>query len=125
MAKKLILVVDDSQSVRQQVSLALTQAGFEVVEACDGDEGAAVVDQQANIAGIVCDVNMPKLNGIDMLERIRGSVQSARIPVLMLTTEGQPALIRKAKDMGAKGWMIKPFNATHLVAAMQKLTATS
>ncbi|HMA93865.1 MAG TPA: response regulator [Polyangiaceae bacterium] len=123
MGKKRILVVDDSQTVRQQVSLALAQAGFEVVEACDGEEGATVVDEQPDIAGIVCDVNMPRLNGIDMLERIRGSQKSANIPVLMLTTEGQPALIRKAKEVGAKGWMVKPFNATHLVAAIQKLTA--
>lgn len=123
MGKKRILVVDDSQTVRQQVSLALAQAGFEVLEACDGEEGANVVDEQPDIAGIVCDVNMPRLNGIDMLERIRGSGKSANIPVLMLTTEGQPALIRKAKEVGAKGWMVKPFNATHLVAAIQKLTA--
>lgn len=123
MGKKRILVVDDSQTVRQQVSLALAQAGFEVVEACDGEEGATVVDEQPDIAGIVCDVNMPRLNGIDMLERIRGWQKSANIPVLMLTTEGQPALIRKAKEVGAKGWMVKPFNATHLVAAIQKLTA--
>lgn len=123
MGKKRILVVDDSQTVRQQVSLALAQAGFDVVEACDGEEGATVVDEQPDIAGIVCDVNMPRLNGIDMLERIRGWQKSANIPVLMLTTEGQPALIRKAKEVGAKGWMVKPFNATHLVAAIQKLTA--
>jgi two-component system chemotaxis response regulator CheY len=122
MGKKKILVVDDSQTVRQQVSLALAQAGFEVVEASDGEEGATVVDEQSDIACIVCDVNMPRLNGIDMLTRIRGWQKSASTPVLMLTTEGQPALIRKAKEAGAKGWMVKPFNATQLVAAVEKLT---
>ncbi len=123
MAKKKILIVDDSQTVRQQVSLALVQAGFDVLEAADGEAGVKAVTANADIAAIVCDVNMPRLNGIDMLTQIKGMPRAAQLPVLMLTTEGQPALIRRAKEAGAKGWMVKPFNATQLVAAVQKLTA--
>jgi two-component system, chemotaxis family, chemotaxis protein CheY len=123
MAKKKILIVDDSQTVRQQVSLALVQAGFDVLEAPDGEAGVKAVVANADIAAIVCDVNMPRLNGIDMLTQLKGLPRAGQLPVLMLTTEGQPALIRKAKEAGAKGWMVKPFNATQLVAAVQKLTA--
>lgn len=122
MSKKKVLVVDDSQTVRQQVSIALTQAGFEVLEAADGEEGTSLVHDQPDVNCIVCDVNMPRLNGIDMLVRIREARTTGQIPVLMLTTEGQPSLIRKAKEAGARGWMVKPFNATQLVAAVKKLT---
>jgi two-component system, chemotaxis family, chemotaxis protein CheY len=122
MGKKKVLIVDDSQTVRQQVGVVLAHAGFEVLEAVDGEAGAATVAARDDIAAIVCDVNMPRLNGIDMLVRIKSMPNSTAIPVLMLTTERQPALIKKAKDAGAKGWMVKPFKASQLVAAVQKLT---
>lgn len=122
MGKK-ILVVDDSATVRQQVSLALSQAGFDVIEAADGIEGGEKIRGTQDLAMVVCDVNMPRMNGIEMLEDVAGEVKSRNISVVMLTTEGQPALIKKAKDAGAKGWIVKPFKAEQLVGAAQKLTA--
>jgi two-component system chemotaxis response regulator CheY len=122
MSKK-ILVVDDSATVRQQVRMALAQSGYDVVEAVDGVDGKEKMDQGGGIAMVICDVNMPRMNGIEMLEAVKAGGRHAHIPVVMLTTEGQPALIARAKDAGAKGWIVKPFKANLLVAAVQKLTA--
>jgi two-component system, chemotaxis family, chemotaxis protein CheY len=118
---KKILVIDDSPTVRQQVGLALSQAGYQVLEAVDGIDGIGKVD--ASIAMLICDVNMPRMNGLEMLEKLRSDVRWKALPVVMLTTEGQPALIERAKKAGAKGWIIKPFKAELLVAAVQRLTA--
>jgi two-component system chemotaxis response regulator CheY len=120
---KKVLVVDDSPSVRQQVGLALRQAGFDVVEANDGAEGASKIDADAGIHAVICDVNMPRMNGLEMLEKVKGDGKHAALPVLMLTSEGQPALIERAKKAGAKGWIVKPFKADLLVAAVKKLVA--
>jgi two-component system chemotaxis response regulator CheY len=118
---KKILVIDDSPTVRQQVGLALVQAGYQVVEAVDGLDGLGKVD--ASIAMLICDVNMPRMNGLDMLEKLRTDQRWKALPAVMLTTEGQPALIERAKKAGAKGWIVKPFKAELLVAAVQRLTA--
>jgi two-component system, chemotaxis family, chemotaxis protein CheY len=122
MGKK-VIVVDDSLTVRQQVGMALSQAGFEIVEAVDGQEGVEVVNRTTDAAMIICDVNMPRMNGLEMLETIKKDGKNANLPVLMLTTEGQPQLIERAKKSGAKGWIVKPFKADLLVAAVKKLTA--
>ncbi len=122
MGKK-ILVVDDSATVRQQVGMALKQAGFTVVEAVDGADGVEKISGTADIAAVICDVNMPRMNGLDMVAEVKRDPKNAALPIVMLTTEGQPALIRRAKQAGAKGWIVKPFKAAQLVAAMQKLTA--
>ena len=118
---KKILVIDDSPTVRQQVGLALSQAGYQVVEAVDGLDAIGKVD--ASVAMLICDVNMPRMNGLEMLEKLRADARWKALPVVMLTTEGQPALIERAKKAGAKGWIIKPFKAELLVAAVQRLTA--
>ena len=76
-----------------------------------------------SIAMVICDINMPRLNGIETLERMRADGRWAAIPVVMLTTEGQASLIERAKRAGAKGWIIKPFKPGLLVAAVQRLTA--
>lgn len=117
---KKVMVVDDSAPVRQQVGVALKEAGFEVVEAVDGQDGVDKLARDPKIAMVICDINMPRMNGIEFLSETRG-----KCPVLMLTTEGQPELMTKAKALGAKGWIIKPFKVPLLVAAVQKLTAAA
>jgi len=121
MGKK-ILIVDDSSTVRQQVALALHEAGFETVEACDGHEGLEALRKTDDLDMVICDVNMPRMNGIEMVVEAKKDASFSGIPIVMLTTEGQPALIRKAKEAGASGWIVKPFNPDRLVATARKLT---
>jgi two-component system chemotaxis response regulator CheY len=124
MSKKKVLVVDDSSTVRQQVAQVLTQVGFEVLEATDGQLGAEMIDKEA-LAVVICDVNMPRMNGIEMVTTVKSRPQHAALPILMLTTDGQPALIKRAKEVGARGWMVKPFNPNQLVAAVKKLAGVT
>jgi two-component system chemotaxis response regulator CheY len=119
---KTILVVDDSGTVRQQVSMALKQAGFETAQAADGREGLAMVDSNRNINMVICDVNMPNMNGLEMVEKIKAKPENKSLPILMLTTEGQPSMIKRAKEAGAVGWIVKPFNASQLVQTAKHLT---
>src|SRR3569623_219461 len=120
---KLVLVVDDSAAVRQQGGMALRQAGFEVVEASDGMEGVSAVARNPKIAMVISDVNMPNMNGLDMVAELKKNPSHRALPIIMLTTEDQPALLKQAKEAGAMGWLVKPFNAGQLVATVKKLTA--
>lgn len=119
---KTVLVVDDSSTVRQQVATALKQAGFAIVEAADGQEGLATIDSNRDIAMVVCDVNMPHMNGLEMIEKVKSKPENKALPILMLTTEGQPSLIKRAKEAGASGWIVKPFEASQLIQAAMHLT---
>ena len=120
-----ILIVDDSVSVRHSVSVVLKRAGFTMVEAADGQEGLAMVDSNRNIGMVICDINMPNMDGLEMLEKVKSKPENQSLPVLMLTTEGQMALVKRAKQAGAVGWIVKPFNASQLVQTVSKLTAES
>ncbi|MEM9695064.1 MAG: response regulator, partial [Myxococcota bacterium] len=97
--------------------------GFTVVEAADGAEGLKAIQSDSEIAMVICDVNMPNMNGIEMLEAVQAGGNHSHLPIVMLTTEGQPALIQRAKKAGAKGWIVKPFKPDMLLAAAKKLAA--
>ena len=125
MSKKRILVVDDSTTVRQQVAQTLARVGFEVREASDGQIGADVIDKDPTISLVICDVNMPRMNGIEMVTTVKRESKNAGLPILMLTTDGQRTLIKKAKEAGARGWIVKPFNPTQLVEVVQKLAGVA
>lgn len=120
MAKK-ILIIDDSRTVRQQVGIVLSEAGYEILEASDGLDGAEKIAVNGELSVVICDVNMPRMNGIEMLSFIKQEPKNANLLVLMLTTEGQPALIAQAKAAGAKGWLVKPFKPDLLLATVRKL----
>ncbi len=120
---KKVLIVDDSATIRQQVRMALNAAGFDVVEAADGEDGLSMIRSDSAIVAVICDINMPKKSGLELLEELKAGGANSQVPIVMLTTEGQPALVQRAKKAGAKGWIVKPFKANLLVAAMQKLTA--
>lgn len=120
MGKK-IMIVDDSKTIRQQVSFTLQKGGYEVVEAEDGKDGLAKLQASPDIAMVISDVNMPNMNGLEMVEAIRADAKISGIPVVMLTTEGATDLIDRAKKAGAKGCLVKPFKPEQLVAAVQKL----
>jgi two-component system chemotaxis response regulator CheY len=116
-----VLVVDDSPSVRQQVAMALKASGHEVVEAVDGQDGLERVRKEM-FAAVISDINMPRMNGLDMLEAIKRDPKFTSLPVLMLTSEGQASMIERAKAAGARAWIVKPFKAELLVATINKLT---
>lgn len=121
-----IIVIDDSDTVREQVSIVLSAAGYEIIEAEDGLQGANAIRENPDALLAICDVNMPKLSGLDMLELLGARGENANgaaspLPVLMLTTEGRPDLIERARSSGAKGWMVKPFKPTMLLATVKKL----
>ena len=113
-------MIDDSQTVCQQVSLVLDQGGFETLEAADGADGLELIQKTPDIAMVLCDINMPRMNGLEMVEAVQKSGRS--IPIVMLTTEGQPQLIDRAKKAGVKGWIVKPFKGDLLLAAVKKVT---
>ena len=116
---KKILVIDDSETIRQQVKHALAATGYEIVEAVDGIDGLEKLRTVTDLDMALCDVNMPRMNGLDMIAEVQRT--GPKIPILMLTTEGQPSLIRRAREAGAKGWIVKPFKPELLVAAVTKL----
>jgi two-component system chemotaxis response regulator CheY len=119
---KKVLIIDDSSSVRRQLSTALGKAGFVVLEAADGMEGAEQIRAETDLALVICDVNMPRMSGLDLLERLQPELAQRQLPVVMLTTEGQPEAMSRAKKWGAKGWIVKPFKEQLLLGAVQKLT---
>ncbi len=118
-----VLIVDDSTTVRQQVGTALSQAGFLVEQACDGLQGVTRINE-GGIDCVICDVNMPNMNGIELVETVKAEDQHKLLPIIMLTTEGSKELIQRAKQGGACGWIVKPFKADLLIAAVRKLTST-
>ena len=118
MAKK-IMIVDDSKTIRQQVRFTLTKSGFDVVEAEDGNDGLVKLSENPDVAMIISDVNMPNMNGLEMVEKMKSN--GSTVPVIMLTTEGAADLIQRAKAAGAKGWLVKPFQPEQLVAAVTKV----
>jgi two-component system, chemotaxis family, chemotaxis protein CheY len=119
-----VLVVDDSMVVRKQVGRSLTDAGYTVVEAADGVEALQKLGEANEVGLVVCDVNMPNMDGLQFLEQLQKS-PSAGLPVVMLTTEGQPGLIQRARELGAKGWIIKPFKPDLFLGVAKKILGGS
>ena len=118
---KKIIVIDDSHTIRKQVSIVLSEAGYEVIEADDGLEGVKAIRANPGASLAICDVNMPNLGGLEMLDSLRTGSATVDFPVVMLTTEGRPDLIERAKSSGAKGWIVKPFKPNMLLAVVKKI----
>ncbi|MBI5468838.1 MAG: response regulator [Deltaproteobacteria bacterium] len=117
---KTIMVIDDSASIRQVVNLTLRKAGYEVVEACDGQDALNKLSaQKLNL--IVCDVNMPNMDGITFLKSLKSAPSHKFTPVLMLTTESQESKKQEGKMAGAKAWVVKPFKPEQMLEAVSKL----
>lgn len=116
---KTIMTVDDSASVRQMVSLTLKDAGYTVIEACDGKDALAKLAGQIDL--IITDLNMPNMDGIELIRNVRASAQYKFTPVVMLTTESQASKKEEGKSAGATGWIVKPFKPDQLLAVAKKL----
>ena len=114
-----ILVIDDSTSLRQVVSMTLKGAGYDVLQAGDGREALALLDGR-KIGMAVCDVNMPNMNGIEFVIAAKKLPAYKFMPILMLTTETQEAKKAEGKAAGAKAWMVKPFSPSSLLGAVAK-----
>jgi len=115
-----IMVIDDSNSMRGLIKQALVSAGHEVIEAVDGEDALARVTG-AKIDLFLCDVNMPRIDGLTLVKRLRGLAAFKFSPILMLTTEIDPEKKRIAKEAGATGWLVKPFQPEQLLATIRKV----
>jgi two-component system chemotaxis response regulator CheY len=115
-----ILVIDDSASLRQVVAIALQGAGYEVLQAGDGLAALALLDGR-KIGMAVCDVNMPRMNGIEFVKAAKALPAYRFLPILMLTTESQESKKDEGRAAGAKAWMVKPFSPSSLLNAVSKL----
>ncbi|MCE4556701.1 response regulator [Roseateles cellulosilyticus] len=118
---KTILIVDDSSSLRTVVRLALTRAGYEVLEAGDGQAALEVLEKTPKAHLVVCDVNMPRMDGITFVTQLKQHPRHRFVPVIMLTTEGEEDAKNRGRQAGAKAWMVKPFNPPQLLDAVSKL----
>lgn len=119
MGKK-VLVIDDSAVFRKVVALNLKNAGYEVGEAGDGIEGyQKITTEKYDI--VVCDVNMPNMDGLAFVEKVRATESVRYIPIIMLTTESQEEKKLKGLEIGAKAWLVKPFQPAQLLKALEKL----
>ena len=117
---KTILIVDDSISLRQVVTIALTNAGYEVIEACDGKDALAKLTGQ-KIHLMISDVNMPNMDGISFLKAVRQLPSYKFTPVIMLTTEAGEGMKKEGQAAGARAWVVKPFRPEQLLVAVSKL----
>ncbi|MEG6505308.1 response regulator [Nitratidesulfovibrio sp. 1201_IL3209] len=116
---KLIMTVDDSASIRQMVGFTLRNAGYEVIEAKDGKD--AVSKLSGPIKMVITDLNMPNMDGIELIRQIRANPAYKFIPVIMLTTESQATRKQEGKAAGATGWIVKPFQPEQLLAVVKKV----
>ncbi|MDH5179584.1 MAG: response regulator [Gammaproteobacteria bacterium] len=117
---KTILIVDDSDSLREVVGIALKGAGYEVIEGADGQEGLNQLDGK-KIHLIISDVNMPNMNGIDMVKKIKEMPEYKFTPIIMLTTESGEDMKDQGRSAGVKAWMVKPFKPEQMLDAVSKL----
>ena len=116
-----ILIVDDSSVVRDEVSGFLKKAGLDVATAIDGMDGLAKVKADPGIKLVVCDVNMPNMDGLTMVEKIRSELGNSTVNVIMLTTESSPSMKERGKAAGVKGWIVKPFKGEAVLETFKKL----
>ena len=117
---KRILTVDDSTTMRQMINFTLRNAGYDVTEAVDGRDGLTkVLAQKFDL--VITDLNMPEMDGMEMIAEVRKLAGYAFIPILMLTTESHPEQRDAGRKAGATGWIVKPFDAEKLVSVTRKL----
>ena len=117
---KTILTVDDSASIRQMIGFTLKQAGYTVIEAVDGQDGLTKAKaQQADL--VITDLNMPNMNGLELITALRQEANYKFTPILMLTTESDDSKKAAGKQAGATGWIVKPFNPDQLLKVIARV----
>jgi len=117
---KTVLAVDDSASIRQMVSFTLKSAGYDVIEAADGQEGLDKAKSRSfNL--VLTDQNMPRMDGLTLIKSLRGMPTYRSVPILMLTTESSDAMKSQGRTAGATGWLVKPFDPNKLIEVVKKV----
>jgi two-component system chemotaxis response regulator CheY len=120
MTAKTVMTVDDSTSVRQMVRFTLSQAGYDVVEAVDGRDAVAKASAH-KINMVITDLNMPHMDGLELIRSLRSKPDYKFTPIVMLTTESQDDKKKEGRAAGATGWIIKPFKPEQLLAVVKKV----
>lgn len=115
-----ILAVDDSPSMRKMVAFTLESAGYDVVMACDGNE-ALKIAKETTVNLVITDINMPNMDGITLIKKLRSLPNYKFKPILVLTTESSQEKKMQGKQAGATGWIVKPFNPEQMLATLRKV----
>lgn len=115
------MIVDDASGIRHLVGQFLQEQGYETVEAIDGLDGMEQLKVNPDVSLIICDINMPNMDGITMVEAIRAELKNHHVKVLMLTTERRSDLKKRAKSAGVNGWLVKPFNGPNSLELIKRL----
>jgi two-component system chemotaxis response regulator CheY len=115
-----ILAVDDSASMRQMVAFTLKGAGYQVIEAADGQEAFEKARSQ-RVDLVLTDQNMPRMDGLTLVKNLRGLPSYSTTPILILTTESSDAMKAKGKAAGATGWLVKPFDPSKLIDVIKRV----
>jgi two-component system chemotaxis response regulator CheY len=116
---KVILTVDDSASIRQMVGFTLSDAGYTVIEAVDGRDALAKLTGSVNL--VITDLNMPNLDGIELIRNLRANPACKGLPIIMLTTESCESRKQEGKAAGATGWIVKPFTRQQMLAVVKRV----
>jgi two-component system chemotaxis response regulator CheY len=114
------MTVDDSPSIRQMINFTLQKAGYEVMQAEDGMDAVEKLGS-ATVNMIITDLNMPRMNGIELIKSVRTKAQYKFMPIIMLTTESDDSKKQEGKDAGATGWIVKPFKPEQLIGVVKKV----
>ncbi|MFC5306257.1 response regulator [Azospirillum picis] len=118
--KKKVMTVDDSRTMRDMVSFTLRGAGYEVIEAADGQQAMSAI-ATAKVDLVITDLNMPVMDGLTLIRKLRAIPAHRTLPILMLTTEADESKKAEGRSAGATGWIVKPFNPDKLVSVVQKV----
>lgn len=118
---KSIMVVEDSLTMLQMLSFTLKKNGYDVVEANNGQEALEKLNNRTEIDMIMTDINMPNVDGIEFIHRVRENPDYKFTPIIVLTTESQEGKKMEGKEAGATGWLVKPFSPEHLISVVKKL----
>jgi two-component system chemotaxis response regulator CheY len=117
-----ILIVDDSVSMRQMTSIVLKGAGYTVDAAADGPEGLSKLDDDVRV--VITDYNMPGMNGVEFVQRVRSGSVAAAVPIVMLTTESDQSKMQAGREAGATAWLVKPFDKEKLLKVIKRVTGS-
>lgn len=121
---KRVMVVDDSSTVRQVLQMTLKKAGYDVTEAADGNAALNLLEND-RVDMLVTDLNVPNMDGINLIKRVRRNPGNRFLPIIMLTTGAQPEKKRQGKEAGASGWVTKPFKPEHLLSVVKMICPTT